>query len=138
MLGWIVFSRVTLVYATELLAGHSQAAFNQMVVRLELEQEIPADTGISVQKKCAELAGIVTRRPETPLETLEGPTSLGEAVVREAGAIAWQESLWPPQARFVQALAKDGYSLTWNADGGAVLRPALPIELGAETDDEVH
>ena len=133
-----MFSRVTLVYATEFLEGHSHAAFNQMVVRLELEREIPADTGMSVQKKCAELARIGARRPETPLETLDGRTSLGEAVVREAVAIARQESLWPPQARFVQAIAKDGYSLTWNADGGAVLRPALPIELGAETDDEVH
>ena len=45
-----------------LLEGHSQAAFNQIVVRLELEQEIPVDTGMSVQKKCAALARIVTSR----------------------------------------------------------------------------
>jgi hypothetical protein len=109
-----------------------------MVVRLELEQEIPANTGVSVQKKCATLARIVTSHPDTPLDTLEGCASLGEAVVREAVAIVRPESRWEPQAKFVQALAKDGYSLTWNADGGAVLTPALPIELGAETDDEVH
>ena len=133
-----VFSRVTLVSATEFLERHTQAAFNQMVVRLELEQEIPANTGMSVQKKCTELAKIVTRHPKTPLETLDGRTSLGEAVVREAVAIVMQGSRWEPQARFEQALAQDGYSLTWNADRGAVLRPALPIELGAETDDEVH
>ncbi len=124
--------------ATEFLERHTQAAFNQMVVRLELEQEIPANTGMSVQKKSTELAKIVTRHPETPLETLDGRTSLGEAVVREAVAIVMQGSRWEPQARFEQALAQDGYSLTWNADRGAVLRPALPIELGAETDDEVH
>ena len=126
------------MHAAEFLEGHSQAAFNQMVIRLELEQEIPAGTGMSVQKKCVVLARIVTLYPEKPLETLEGPTSLGEAVVREAAAIMRQEPGSKPQARFVQALAKDGYSLTWNADGEAVLRPALPIELGAETDDEVH
>lgn len=136
--GWMVFSRVTLVAATEVLEGHSQAAFNQMVVRLELEQEIPASTAMSVQKKCAVLARIVVRRSETPLETLEGCTSLGEAVVREAVAIARQESRWKPQIRFALALAQDGYSLTWTGDGGAVLRPALPVELRAETDDEVH
>ena len=133
-----MFSRLTLVYATEILQGHSQAAFNQMIVRLELEQEIPANTGVSVQKKCAALARIVISHPDTPLDTLEGRISLGEAVVRDAVAIVRQESSWEPQARFVQALAKDGYSLTWNADGMAVLTPALPIELGAETDDEVH
>ena len=133
-----MFSRLTLVYATEFLEYHSQAAFNQMVVRLELEQEIPANTGVSVQKKCATLARIVTSHPDTPLDTLEGCASLGEAVVREAVAIVRPESHWESQARFMQALAKDGYSLTWNADGRAVLTPALPIELGAETDDEVH
>ena len=136
--GQIVFSRVTLVAAAEFLEGHSQAAFNQMVVRLELEQEISADTGISVQKKCAELARIVARRSENQLATLEGRISLGEAVVREAVAIARQEYSWQPQERFTQALAHDGYSLTWNTNGRAELRPALPVELGAETDDEVH
>ena len=134
-----MFSRLTRVYATECLEYHSQAAFNQMVVRLELEQEISANTGVSVQKKCATLARIVTSRPDTPLDTLEGRTSLGEAVIREAVAIVRQESRWQPQAKFMQALARDGYSLTWNAGAEeAVLTPALPVELGAETDDEVH
>ena len=134
----VAFSRLTLVAASEFLEGHSQAAFNQMVVRLELEEEIPTDTKMSVQKKCAELARLVTRRSETPLETMEGRTSLGEAVVREAVAIARQESRWEPQARFERALARDGYSLTWTAEGGAVLRPTLPVEMEAKTDDEVH
>ena len=134
----MMFGRLTLVYATEFLEYHSQAAFNQMVLRLELEQEISANTGVSVQKKCAALATIVTSRPDTPLDTLEGCISLGEAVVREAVSIVQQESRSKPQATFIQALAKDGYSLTWNADGEPVLTPALPVELGAETDDEVH
>ena len=134
----VAFSRVTLVAASEFLECHSQARFNQMVVRLELEQEIPTDINMSVQKKCAELAKIVTRCPEIPLETFEGRIPLGEAVVREAVAIARRESRWEPQARFERALARDGYSLTWTAEGGAVLRPALPVELEAKTDDEVH
>ena len=134
----VVFSRVTLVAASEFLEGHSQAAFNQMVVRLELEQEISADTKVSVPKKCAELARIVTRRPEAPLETLEGSTSLGEAVVHEAVALARQDSRWEPQGRFERALARDGFSFTWDSEGGAVLRPALPAELGPKGDDEVR
>ena len=133
-----MFSRVTLVAASELLEGHSQATFNQMVVRLELENDIPADTKISIPKKCAQLAKIVAHRSDMLVDTLEGHIPLGDAVVREAVAIARQEYSWQPQERFLQALAKDGYSLTWNSDGGAELRPAFPIELGSETDDEVH
>ncbi len=114
------------MYATEVLEGHSQAAFNQMVVRLELEHEIPANTGLSVQKKCTALARIVTGQPDAQLDTLEGCMSLGEAVVREAIAVVRQESRWTPEAKFVQALAKDGYSLVWNADGEAVLTRIIP------------
>ena len=124
--------------ATELLVGHFQAGVDQMVVRLELEQEIPADTGISVQKKCAQLARIVVDRSEEQLETVECRMSLGEAVVREAVAIARQEVSWPSPERFTRALAHDGYSLTWNVDGRGELRRALPVELGVEIDDEVH
>ena len=133
-----MFSRVTLVAATELLVDHSQAGFDQMVVRLELEQEIPADTRMSVQKKCAELARIVVNCSEAQLESVEGRMSLGEAVVREAVAIARQEVSWPSQERFTRALAHDGYSLTWNLDGRGELRPTLPMELGVKMDDEVH
>ena len=133
-----VFGRVTLVAASEFLERHSQASFNQMVIRLELEQEIPADTKISVQEKCALLARIVTRRSETTLETLEGRTSLGEAVVHEAVAIAEEESPWEPQVRFERALARDGYTLTWDSEGSPLLRPALPVELGPKTNDEVR
>ena len=132
------FSRVTLVAAAEVLESHSQATFNQMVVRLELENDIPANFGMSVAKKCAELARIVVRRADKPLETLEGETSLGEAVVTEAVVVAMEGSGWKPQKTFERALERDGFSLTWDRDGKAVLRPSLPVELGAETGDEVH
>ena len=93
---------------------------------------------MSVQKKCAALARIVTRDSETTLKTIEGHTSLGEAIVREAVAITRQGSRGRPQSRFVRALAQDGYSLTWTEESEPILRPALPVELEAETDDEVH
>lgn len=129
---------MTLIAATELLEGHSQAAFNQMVLRLELEEQIPPDTRISVQKKCAQLGRIVVRHATMPLETLEGRTLLGKAVVQEAVAIARRESRWRQQIRFMQALARDGYSLIWDADGTAELVPAFPVELAKETGDELH
>jgi hypothetical protein len=46
------FTRPTLSAAVELLEQHSQARFNQVVLRLGLEDEIPSDTGVSVAKKC--------------------------------------------------------------------------------------
>ena len=126
-----------MVAATEVLAGLTQAEFNQLVVRLELDREIPADTNTSVQKKCALLGRIVTSRPENTLETFEGSCTFGEAVVREAVASIRPESAWKPQQIFTQVLAREGYSLTWNVKGEPELRPSLPIELGAEVDDEV-
>ena len=41
-------SRPTLIAAVELLEGHSQARFNQMVLRLGLEDEIDSGTTVSV------------------------------------------------------------------------------------------
>ncbi len=133
-----MFSRITLVAAAEALESHSQAEFNQMVVRLELEDHIPDDYSMSVPKKCAALARIVVRRSGERLETLEGETSLGEAVVREAVAVASKGSRWPPLKKLERALERDGFSLTWDRDDTAVLRPSLPVELGPEIDDEVH
>ena len=133
-----VFSRLTLVSAAEALASHSQAEFNLMVVRLELENDVPDDYSISVQKKCAALAKIVVCRSEERLETLEGEVSLGEAVVREAVTAARKSIRWPPQENFERALERDGFSVTWDSEERAALRPSLPVELGPEIDDEVH
>ena len=130
--------------AAEVLARHTQAGFNQMVVRLELENEIPEDTGMSVQKKCARLARILAQDAEREVETLEGPATLGEAVVEEAVALAEEGSPWGPQAVLEQALAREAYALRWEAGAGsgrarASLVPALPPELETENgEDEVR
>lgn len=133
-----MFSRVTLVAAAEALGLHSQAGFNQMVIRLELEDYISDSSTTSVQKRCAALARIVVQRREDPVKTLEGELSLAEAVVREAVAVTREDWRGEAEEKFERALARDGYFLTWNQSGKAALRPALPVELGAETDDEVH
>ena len=142
------FVRTTLVAAAELLERHSQAAFNQMVVRLELEAEIPEDMSMSVAKKSGRLARIVAGDAGREVATREGPTSLDEAMVLEAVAIAEEGSQWEAQAVFEQLLARDGYALRWEDHKGfprpwggrsATLVAALPPELAAEdTDDEVR
>lgn len=131
-------SRITLVAAGEVLESHTQATFNKMVFRLGLENDIPADYDVSVAKKCVELAKIVVRRSAEPLETLEGESSLGETYVHEAVAVVRKDSPWEPQQRFERALERDGYSLTWNQDEKAVLRPSLPVECCTKIDDELR
>ena len=139
------FSRQTLIAACEALESHTQAEFNQMVLRLELENDISPDTGTSVKKKCGQLARTVLRRPTMKIDTREGRMSLGEAVVREAVAVLRTGSSWAPQANFEQALSRDGFSLQWEPASrwgqGAPPRliPAMPVEVGGqETKDEVR
>lgn len=143
------FRRATLVAAAEFLEGHTQASFNQMVVRLELEDEIPEDTGMSVKKKCARLARILTGSGDREVDTRQGRKSLVEAVVLEAVALAENGSQWRLQEVFEQALARDGFALrweekgaftqVWETSGHASLVAALPPELAAvRTDDEIH
>lgn len=136
----VPFTRPTLIAAVELLEQHSQARFNQVVLRLGLEDEISSNTGISVAKKCDLLGRIVVQRAETVLDTLEGSMTLGEAVVRQAAQLSQQDSVHALQTAFARGLARDGYVLTW-ADYGrdASIRAALPAEIQLpQTDDEVH
>lgn len=88
------FTRPTLVAAVELLEQHSQARFNQMVLRLGLEDEVPSSTGISVANKCALLGRIVVQRAENVVETLGGTMTLGEAVIRQAAHGAGDRCGW--------------------------------------------
>lgn len=134
------FTRPTLVAAVELLEQHSQARFNQMVLRLGLEDEVPTNTTISVANKCAVLGRIVVQRAENVVETLDGSMTLGEAVIRQAAQLAQPESDHPLQTTFARGVARDGYVLVWDENGRKPsLRAALPQEIQLpQTDDEVH
>jgi len=134
------FSRPTLIAAMELLEMHSQARFNQVVLRLGLEGEMPAGTEVSVAKKCALLGRIVLPRMNDVLDTIEGPMTLGEAVVREATQIAQPGSTFGAHVIFLRGLARDGFALVPGSHGtGASIRAAMPDEIQLpQTDDEVH
>lgn len=134
------FTRPTLLAAVELLEQQSQARFNQMVLRLGLENDIPSDTALSVRKKCDLLGRIVVQRPTEIVATVDGEATLAEAVVREAVQLTKQDSELPLQTAFVRGLARDGYVVSWNEDNlNAQLRAALPSEVElSSTDDEVH
>ena len=134
------FTRPTLVAAVELLEQHTHARFNQMVLRLGLEDEVTASTTLSVANKCALLGRIVVQRAEAVCDTLEGTMSLGEAVIRQAAQLALEQSDHPLQTAFARGVARDGYVLTWDSYGrNPSLRMALPEEIQLpQTDDEVH
>lgn len=134
------FTRPTILAAVELLEEHSQARFNQMVLRLRLENEVSSSSALSVAKKCDLVGRMVVQRPASLVETTEGTVTLAEAVVREAVHLARVNPDSPVQTAFARGLARDGYVLSWNHYGTkAVLRAALPDELDLPaTDDEVH
>jgi hypothetical protein len=54
----------TIIAAVQFLERHSQARFNQMVLRLELENEISWDTSLSFAKKMRRTCRIVVGRPD--------------------------------------------------------------------------
>ncbi len=134
------FTRPTLIAAVELLEGHSQARFNQMVLRLGLEDEIGSGTAVSVAKKCDMLGRIVVQRSDQVLDTLDGSMTLGEAVVREAVQLLSAEPSFPRETALSRGLARDGYVVSFDDYGrNPKLRAALPGEVQLpETDDEVH
>lgn len=134
------FSRPTLIAAVELLEGHSQARFNQMVLRLGLEDEIDSGTAVSVAKKCDILGRIIVQRSDQVLDTLDGSMTLGEAVVREAVKLLSAEPRFPREIALARGLARDGYVVSFGDYGrDPTSRAALPDEVQLpETDDEVH
>lgn len=134
------FTRPTLIAAVELLEGHSQARFNQMVLRLGLEDEIGSGTAVSVAKKCDMLGRIVVQRSDQVLDTLDGSMTLGEAVVREAVQLLSAEPSLPREIALGRGLARDGYVVGFDDHGrNPKLRAALPGEIQLpETEDEVH
>lgn len=134
------FTRPTIIAATELLDVHSQASINKVLLRLCLETEVPLGTEVSVAKKCAMIAQAVVKRPTDVLDTLEGPMTLGEAVVHEAVQVVDPSSAFAAHVFFLRGLARDGFVLVPGRHGiRASIRAALPAAIQLpSTDDEVH
>ena len=129
-----------MIAAVEFLGErHSQARFNQMMLRLGLENEVPSRTDLSVSKKSDMLGRVVVQRPDNIVQTVDGSVTLAEAVVREAVQQTQAEWDFQPQIVLMRGLARDGYVISWDEQGRATLRAALPAELELPViDDEVH
>ncbi len=135
------FTRPTIVAAIEFLGEMlTQAKFDQLAVRLGLDDEIPQGPAKSVTAKSALLARIVNQRATQIVSTLDGSVTLAEAAVREAVEVTVQQYPKTEQMRFLRGLALDGYVVSWDEyTRGALLRAALPGEVDLPVaDDEVH
>ena len=134
------FTRPTVVAAIEFLGEMlTQAKFDQLAVRLGLDDEIPQGPAKSVTAKSALLARIVNQRATQVVSTLDGPVTLAEAAVREAVGVTVPHAK-AEQERFLRGLALDGYVVSWGEDARTpLLRAALPGEVDLPVaDDEVH
>ena len=134
------FTRPTIIAAAEMLERHTQASFDTMVLRLALEDEVPAGAGLSVAKKCGLVARAVLVRSDRIVLTLGGSVTLAEALVREAVGLIRPRFTWPQQTALLRGLARDGYVVEEDEDTAELrLRAALPDEIALpETDDEVR
>jgi hypothetical protein len=134
------FTRPTLIAAVELLERHTQASFDQMVLRLGLEGEIPDGAELSVAKKCGQLGRLVVQRTSVDLDTIDGRVTLGEAIVRETLQMLNLRFETPPQTAFLRGLARDGFVVEEGDLGEKPrLRAALPNEVNLPaSDSELH
>lgn len=142
------FTRPTLLAAVELLDRHTQAGFDQMVLRLGLENDVSAGSGISVAKKVGQLGRIIVQRSADVIQTVEGSLTLGEAVIRETLPLLNMHFENSTQTGFLRGLARDGYVVEFdkgfNDNFEAVgvnpkLRAALPAEIDLPaSDNELH
>lgn len=134
------FTRPTIVAATAMFERLNQASFDQMVLRLCLENEVLSDSGISVAKKCAQVGRVVIQRGQQVIQTVDGDVTLCEAVVREAVRLIRPNHDPSNQTAFLRGLARDGYVVSSDDNGeNLTLRMALPNEVDLpETDSEVN
>ena len=134
------FTRPTIIAACELLEGQTQTSFDVMLLRLALEQDVGLNSGASRRAKCGMVAAITLQRPVSCIDTIDGPMTLCEAVVRETVRFAVFNSERGEQLSFVRGLARDSYVLAWDDFGqSACLRRALPTEVNLPAaDNEVR
>ncbi|MCU1223924.1 MAG: hypothetical protein JWQ42_2017 [Edaphobacter sp.] len=134
------FSRPTIVAAAEALESCTQGAFDQIILRLTLELIVPLGPQLSVAKKCSSVARAVLAQPASTIQTLDGPQTLSESLIREAVAKCSMTMENPLEARLRRGLGLDGFVPVWDErDRRLTIRAALPELVGfIGVDDELH
>lgn len=139
------FTRQTLLAASDFIekAG-TNAGFDLMVQRLELDQWVPSGGELSVPKKRVVFNKTLLERAGLVFSAREGQMTHGEALIREAVRLMRLPSVNEQQEQLERCLARDGIVVSWDAgDCGSGtppwLRRSLPqnVDLPAG-DDRVH
>jgi hypothetical protein len=136
------FTRPTIIAANEFITDRvkTHAQLNRITLRLGLEQYIPTESSVTIERKCDVLGRMILDRGGIVIETVDGALTLAEAFVREAVNLAQNGSSDLLQQRLERGLARDGYVVfggEWN--DSPTLRMALPEEIDLPaTDDEVR
>lgn len=122
------FTRPTILAAIELLAEKlSQASFDQMILRVELELEIPQGKEVSVKSKSTRMALLVLQSGFQMINTVVGQMTLAEVVIREAVKVLPATNETESES-FLRGLARDGYVVaTEEQSGRPYLRAALAL-----------
>ncbi len=122
------FSRRTIIEAANLLPYLDHAEFDNLMIRLSVEDFVTHGTGLSKENKVNELLRFAT---SSPLYQTDDGTIISDAIVEEAARLAHPSR----DTQFVRSLARDGFALT---DDGRI-RSTLPetAEL-PQAEDEVH
>ncbi|MCM8614367.1 hypothetical protein [Pseudomonas aeruginosa] len=139
------FTRRTLLAASDFIekAG-TNAGFDLMVQRLELDQWVPSGAELSVPKKRVIFNKELLARANVSIFAREGEMTRGEALVREAVRLMGSTSRHEEQKDFERCLARDGYVVSWEegecgAGAPPWLRRSLPQNVDLpESDDQVH
>ena len=123
------FSLLTLIEAVDLFPNYlSQAEFNNLILRLSVEDYVLTTLGLSKEHKANELILFAKENPDH--QTASGANLVDEIVERAAGLRGLSHD-----SPFVRALVRDGFTLT---DEGT-LRKTLPSEVDLpRVDDELH
>ena len=139
------FTRQTLLAASDLVEkSMSNASFDLMVQRLELDQWVTSGSDLSVPKKRVMFNKTLLSRAEHVFSAREGQMTHGEAFVREAVRCMTTPPRYDEQNQFGRCLARDGFSVSWDAgDCGQGtppwLRRSLPQNVDLSNgDDQVH
>lgn len=133
------FTRPTIIAAVEFLGEQlTQAKFDQLVLRLALENELALGSGLSLTARSARLGEAIIRQVGRGVQTAEGAVTLGEAVVREAVSETVQRAPNIKQERLIRSLSLDGFTVSWDSQTPR-LQSTLPSVVSIPTDDnEVH
>lgn len=137
------FTRQTLLAASDLIGEClSNAKFDLLLQRLELDTYVPSGSDTSLPKKLVVLNKALATHANTTFFAREGQMTHGEALVREAVRTMSNPAIHEEQRILERCLSRDGFVVSWESgdcgSGSAPwLRRSLPANVDLPTSDSL-